>query len=71
MIVLKNPEQLKKDILSVCTITACAERIKYSKAYISSIISGVRNPNPIVAIKLCELTGKQFENYFFIRNVNK
>lgn len=71
MIVVKNPEQLKKDILSVCTITACARRINYSKAYVSSIISGSRNPNSNAAVKLCELTGKQFNDYFFIMNVNK
>ena len=71
MIVLKNPELLKKDLLKIGTITSAAKNMGYSKAYISAIIAGVRNPNSDVAIKLCELTEKPFERYFFIRSVNK
>lgn len=72
MIVVKNPQKLKKDLTSDGnTITAVAEELGYSKAYISSIITGVRNPNEKVSIGICELLGKQFEDYFFIRNVHK
>ncbi len=71
MIALKNPKLLKKDLLEVGTITSAAQYTGYSKAYISAIITGIRNPNPNVAIGLCELTGKPFETYFFIRDVNK
>lgn len=71
MIVVKEPQKLKEDILSLCTMTRCGEIVGYTKSYISSIISGVRNPNPDISIKLCELLNKQFEDYFFIQNVNK
>lgn len=71
MIVLKNPQLLKEDLLKVGTITSAGEYVGYSKAYISSILAGTRNPNPKIAIGLCELTGKPFERYFFIRNVHK
>lgn len=72
MIVVKNPEVLKKDLTANGnTMTLVAEKLGYSKAYISSIVSGVRNPNADVSIGICELLGKQFDRYFFIQNVNK
>jgi len=72
VIVVKNPELLKEDLTTNGnTMTSVAEKLGYSKAYISSIVSGARNPNEKVSIGICELTGKQFEAYFFIRSVNK
>lgn len=72
MIVVKNPKELKKDLTSNGnTITKVAEELGFSKAYISSIITGIRNPNEKVSIGICELTGKQFNDYFFIRSVHK
>lgn len=72
MIVVKEPERLKKNLTTNGnTMTSVAEKLGYSKAYISSIVSGVRNPNSKVSIGICELLGKQFDNYFFIKNVNK
>ncbi len=72
MIVVKNPQKLKEDLTSEGnTITTTAKKLGYSKAYISSIVTGARNPNEKVAIGICELTGEQFETYFFIRNVHK
>lgn len=72
MIVVKNPQKLKEDLTSKGnTITAVAEELGYSKAYLSSIITGVRNPNEKVSVGICELLGKQFEDYFFIRSVHK
>ena len=72
LIIVKNPQKLKEDLTSNGnTITAIAEELGYSKAYISSIITGVRNPNEKVSIGICELLGKQFEDYFFIRSVHK
>lgn len=71
MIVLKNPKLLKRDLLDIGTITSAREHTGYSKAYISAIIAGVRNPNPDVAIGLCELTEKPFERYFFIETFTK
>lgn len=72
MIIVKNPQQLKEDLTKDGnTITSRAEQLGYSKAYISSIITGVRNPNEKVAIAICELTGKQFNAYFFIQSVHK
>lgn len=72
MIVVKDPEKLKKDLTTNGnTMTLTAEKLKCSKAYISSIVAGTRNPNEKIAIGICELLGKQFERYFFIRNVNK
>ena len=72
MIVVKNPEQLKTDLTSgVFSMTSVGKALGYSKAYISAIVSGIRTPNPQLAIGLCELLGKQFEDYFFISNVDK
>lgn len=72
MIVVKNPQKLKEDLTSKGrTITSTAEQLGYSKAYISSIVTGSRNPNGKVAIGICELTGEQFNAYFFIQNVHK
>lgn len=72
MIVVKNPQKLKEDLTSNGnTVTAVAEKLGYSKAYISSIVTGVRNPNEKVSIGICELLEKQFEEYFFIRTVHK
>ena len=46
MIVVKNPQRLKEDLTSNGnTITSAAEKLGYSKAYISSIVTGIRNPN--------------------------
>lgn len=72
MIVVKNPEELKKALTSNGrTITNTAEELGYSKAYVSSIITGVRNPNEKVSIGICELLGEQFDTFFYIRNVHK
>ena len=72
MIVVKNPELLKEDLTTGGnTMTSIAEKLGYSKAYISSIVSGVRNPNEKVSVGICELTGRQFDDYFFIQTVNK
>lgn len=72
MIIVKEPGLLKKDLTSNGnTMTSIAEELGCSKAYISSIVSGVRNPNPKVSIGICELLNKQFERYFFIQSVNK
>lgn len=72
MIVVKNPQKLRADLIeNGRTITSAAEKLGYSKAYISSIITGVRNPNEKVAIGICELLEKQFNDYFFIQHVHK
>lgn len=69
MIYVKNPEILKKDLTTKGnTMTAVAEKLGYSKAYISSIVTGIRNPNSKVAVGICELLNKQFDEYFFIKN---
>jgi len=72
VIVVKNPQKLKADLTNNGnTITSRATQLGYSKAYLSSIVTGVRNPNEKIAIGICELLGEQFETYFFIRNVHK
>ncbi len=72
MIVVKNQQRLKEDLTSNGnTITSAAEKLGYSKAYISSIVTGIRNPNEKVSIGICELLGKQFNEYFFIQTVHK
>lgn len=72
MILVKNPQELKEILTNDGnTITSRAKQIGYSKAYISAILTGIRNPNEKVAIKICELTGKKFDDIFFIRSVNK
>ena len=72
MIVVKNPELLRQDLTNgVFSMTSVGKALGYTKAYISAIVSGTRTPNPQVAIGLCEILGKQFEDYFFISNVDK
>ena len=72
MIVVKNPQKLKEILTEgENTITSRAKQLGYSKAYISSIVTGVRNPNEKIAIKICELTGRKFDDIFFIRSVHK
>ncbi|HJJ05757.1 MAG TPA: helix-turn-helix domain-containing protein [Clostridiaceae bacterium] len=72
MIVVKNPQKLKEDLTSNGnTITSVAKKLRYSKAYISSIVTGIRNPNEKVSIGICELLQKQFDDYFFIQTVHK
>ena len=72
MIVVKNPQKLKEILTKGGnTITSWAKELGCSKAYVSSIITGVRNPNEKIAIKICELTGEKFDNIFFIRSVHK
>ncbi len=72
MVVVKNPQKLRADLMNNGnTITSVAEKLGYSKAYISSIVTGVRNPNEKVSIGICELLGKQFNEYFFIQSVHK
>lgn len=72
LIVVKEPQKLKEALTTKGrTMTSIAKELGYSKAYISSIVSGVRNPNEKVAIGICEVLGKQFENFFYIRSVNK
>ena len=72
MIIVKDPEKLKADLTSNGnTMTSIAEELKYSKAYISSIVAGTRKPNAKVSIGSCELLNKQFDTYFFIQGVHK
>jgi transcriptional regulator with XRE-family HTH domain len=72
LIVVKNPQKLKEDLTSNGnTITSVAKKLRYSKAYISSIVTGIRNPNEKVSIGICELLQKQFDDYFFIQTVHK
>lgn len=72
MIVVKNPQELKGVLIDGGnTITSRAKELGYSKAYLSSIVTGVRNPNEKIAIKICELTGKKFDDIFFIQTVHK
>lgn len=72
LIVVKDPQKLKEALTSNGnTITSTAEKLGYSKAYISSIVTGVRNPNEKVSIGICELTGEQFNTFFYIQNVHK
>lgn len=72
MIVVKNPQRLKTILTTgENTITSRAKQLGYSKAYVSSIVTGTRNPNEKIAIKICELTGENFDEIFFIRSVHK
>lgn len=72
MIIVKDPQRLKTILTSEGnTITSRARELGCSKAYVSSIVTGVRNPNEKIAIKICELTGIKFDDIFFIRTVHK
>ena len=72
MVVLKNSEKLKKDIIIAgYTYASFSRELGYSRAYISWILSGKRNPNPDISVKICELLRKKFDTYFFIESVHK
>ena len=72
MIYVKEPQKLKEALTSNGnTITSVAKELGCSKAYISSIVTGVRNPNAKIAVGICELTGKQFNAFFYIQSVHK
>lgn len=72
LVVLKNPEKLKKDIIIAgYTYAGFSRELGYSRAYISWILSGKRNPNPDISVKICELLRKKFDTYFFIESVHK
>lgn len=72
LIVVKEPQLLKQALTSNGrTMTSVAQKLGCSKAYISSIVAGTRNPNEKVAVGICELLKKQFEEFFYIRSVHK
>lgn len=72
MIYVREPQKLKEALTSNGnTITSVAKELGCSKAYISSIVTGVRNPNAKIAVGICELTGKQFNAFFYIQSVHK
>ena len=72
MVVLKEPEKLKHDITTgIFSMNYVARLIGCTRAFICSIIKGTRNPNPMIAVGICEVLNKQFEDYFFISNVDK
>ena len=72
MIYVREPQKLKEALTSNGnTITSVAKELGCSKAYISSIVTGVRNPNAKIAVGICELTGKQFNAFFYIQSVHR
>ncbi len=72
MIVVKNPQVLKEILKNEKRqIKLTKEELGCSEKYLSSIITGTRNPSEKIAIKICELTGRKFDDIFFIRNVHK
>lgn len=72
MVVVKNIDKLKNDIISNgYNYSDLAKMIGVSKSTISQILTGVRNPSPKNAVKICEQLNKQFNYYFFIEGVHK
>lgn len=72
MIVVKNKEKLREDILRAgYSLTNLAKEIGCSKAHVSSIINHERNPSAVIAVKICEQIKGQFDDYFFIESVHK
>lgn len=72
MIVVKEPEKLKTDLTcGAFSMSNVGRVLGYSKAFLSQICKGTRTPNPQLAVGICEILGKQFEDYFFISNVDK
>lgn len=72
MVVVKDTEKLKEAIIkSGYTFSDIAEKVGYTRAYISSILAGRRNPNPKIAVNICEILCTNFDEYFFIEGVHK
>ena len=72
MVIVKNKEKLKEDIIRAgFSITNLANNIGCSKAHISSIINHERNPSGTIAVKICEQIRGKFDDYFFIESVHK
>lgn len=72
MIVLTNRERLINNMSKQgMTQTQLAEKSGVSKATISAILCGTRNPSPQTALKICKLTKANFEDYFFAESVHK
>lgn len=72
MIVVLNREALKEDTIKAgFSVTGLAKKVGCSKAHISSILNGERNPSAVIAVKICEQIKGNFDKYFFIESVHK
>lgn len=72
MVIVKNKEKLKEDIIRAgLSVTLLAKKVGCSKAHISSIINHERNPSGTIAVKICEQIKGSFDDYFFIESVHK
>lgn len=72
MVVVKDTDKLKEAIIkSGYTFSDIAEKTGYTRAYISSILAGRRNPNPKIAVSICEILCVTFDEHFFIESVHK
>lgn len=72
MVVVKDTDKLKEAIIKGgYTFSDIAEKTGYTRAYISSILAGRRNPNPKIAVSICEILCANFDEHFFIEGVHK
>ena len=72
MIVVKDTDKLRETIIkSGFTYSDIAQETGYTRAYVSSILSGKRNPNPKIAVNICEILKIKFDDHFFIESVHK
>lgn len=72
IIILKNPDDFREKLLkNGYSIRSFANQIGLSSPYFSQIINNKRNPSGKVAKKILDELSLEFEEIFFINNVNK
>lgn len=67
-IILKDAE-IFKDIITKegFSYRQLAKEVDYSQTQISLIVKGERNPSPELAVNICRVLNKQFDDIFFIK----
>lgn len=68
-IILKDTENFKDIITkSGFSYRQLAKEVECSQTQISLIINGQRNPSPEIAVNICKVLNKQFDDIFFIKS---
>ncbi len=67
-IILKDAE-IFKDIITKegFSYRQLAKEVDYSQTQISLIVKGERNPSPELAVNICRVLNKQFDDIFYIK----
>lgn len=53
------------------TPSSFSQKVSCSKSQMCLIVKGERNPSPNLAMRICKVLGKEFEELFFIVNDDK